>query len=273
MAINKLANTIKVPLKYTQGNFAQRQIKANNLTDTLYKSFENEIKSDYTIFTFSDIFHKIYKIMPDKNLHVVIRTNRSKNYGAYTEYLYDRNKKIIGVGIDLPGIKNSIRTVYIPYLMHEFQHVSDQIFHPKYMARAQSLSCKRLMNNKYERFYDKYYYCIEDCHSEKNKKEILENVKIRTMNFIKKLGIREKLDILQDMRYCLESEIYAYAVEKQTAERLKNKNLSFLKDSLYDMPKHAMFREKIEIVKEIASELIKSERLAHAKRLGMNVEV
>lgn len=267
MAINKLANTIKVPLKYTQGSFAQRQIKANNLTDSLYKSLESEITDDYSIFTFSGLLNKIYQVVPDKNLHFVIRTNRSKNYGAYTEYLYDRNKKIIGVGIDLPGIKNSIRTTYIPYLMHEFQHVSEQIFHPKYMARAQSLSCKRLLNNKYDRFYDKYYYCIEDCHSEKNKKDILENVKIRTMNFIKKHGISEKLDILQDIRYCLESEINAFTVEKQTAEMLKNKNLPYIKDSLYDMPKHAMFREKIEVVKEIASDLIKSERLAHANRL------
>lgn len=266
MAMNKLYNTVRAPLKYTRGSYKERQSKANNLTEEFYRLFENEIKDNYTIFSFSNILDKIYQVVPDKKLYFLIRPNRCKNYGAYTEYLYGKNKDIIGVTIDMPEIKKNIRTAHLSYLMHEFQHISDQIFHPKYIARSQYLSKIRLMNNKYDRFYDKYYYCIDEYHTEKQKKDILENVKIRTINFIKKLDINGKLAILQDTRYCLESEINAYEREKETSQRLKQKGLTIIKDSLYDMPKHAMFREKIEVLKEIISEVIKSERIANAKK-------
>lgn len=271
MAINKLANTVRVPLKYTAGSFKERQIKANNLTEEFYRLFEKEIKDNYTIFSFSNILDKMQKIAPDKKLMFNIKTVRGNKYGAYTEYLYDKKKDIIGVSMDLPGISRSIRPAYLSYLIHEFQHVSDQIFHPKYIARAQSLSHKRLLNKKYDRFYDKYYYCVEEYHTEKQKQDILENVKIRTLNFIKKQNTESKLDFLQDMRYSLESEIQAYAKENETAKRLKDKGLTIIKDSLCDMPKHCMFKEKTDLLKEIIAEIIKTERTAHAQRLEQNI--
>ena len=272
-AINKLSEAVRIPLKYTKGSVAHRQNMANAAVDDFYKLFEQEIKDDYTIFSFENISDKIKKVLPENKLYIEIKNKRSRNYEAYTEYLYNKknNNAIEGVSINLTAIGRSIRTVHIPELMHEFQHITDQIFHPKYLARAQSLSRKKILKtNNYNKFYDKYYYCVEDFKSEKNKKDILENVKIRTINFIKKLGINEKLDILQDIRYSLESEVQAYAKEKAYAQKLKDMGLSYKKDSLYDMPKHTLFREKIEVVNEILSDVIKTERKAHSQRLELN---
>jgi len=270
MFVNKLSNTIKVPYNMVKGSVIQRQAQANQMTDNLYKLFEKDIKDNYALFQFSDIIKKIFEIIP-KNLSVFIKPNRNAKYGAYTENLYNHGRKAVGVAIYLPEISKSVRTAHLPLLMHEFQHVTDQICHPKYASRAQSLNRKKLLNKKYERLYDKYFYCIEDCRTEKAKNETLENVKIRTMNFLKKHSIREQLDFIQDTRYTLESEIAAYKKENEFAQKLKDNNLQFFKESLINVPERSLFAEKIQILKEIGFELIKNERKAHAQRLNATV--
>ena len=167
-----------------RGSVTQRQAQAERMTDDLYKLFDSDIKDNYTVFKFPDIVKKIFEIIP-QNLSVIVKPNRNAKYGAYTENLYNHGRKAVGVAIYLPEINKSVRTTHLPLIIHEFQHITDQIFHPKYASRAQSLNYKKLFNKQYERLYDKYFYCVEDCNTEKAKNEVIENTKIRTMNFLK----------------------------------------------------------------------------------------
>lgn len=271
MTINSLLPSVKIPYKIAKGSVKERQIKADNMAMNLFSSLSEDIKDNYTIISFSDLYKKIYKILPE-NISIMLRSNHSKKYGAYTETLYDRKQKASAVAVALPEIKKTFRPSHIPLVIHEFQHVTGQLFHPKYISRAQAINAKKLFNKKYEKLYDRYYYCIEDCFSEKAKKETLELVKDRTMRFLKKLRFNDQIDYIQDIRYSLESEISAFDKEKQTAKMLKDKDLLVLKDCLKDVPVRSLYREKIELLKEIGFELIKQERIAHAKKLKLEKE-
>jgi hypothetical protein len=261
--------TAKIPYKLVRGDISQRQKQANSLTDKLFESLKKDIADDYTLFSFSDLNKKIYDILPDKNFKIKIHTLNDKRFGALTENIYNKkNKKIDAICIDIPAIKRSIRPLHLTYLIHEFQHVTDQIYNPKYAARAQKININKLYTQKYNNFYDKYFYHRENCKTKKDKRKILDNIKKETLKFLEKYTTSEKLDYLQDTRYSMESEINAYKQEIKTAEKLKKLKLKIHKGTLSDFPKKAILKEKIELIKEIAFEIIKKERTEHANSIN-----
>ena len=147
------------------------------------------------------------------------------------------------------------------------QHVSDDIYHPKYLSRLQSLNKNGLNNKKYDNFYDSYYYCSECIESKQDKKDVLKIIKNRTKKFLRGLCINQKMDYLQDMRYSLISEVEAYKRQKTVAYDLKSKGFMVKEFDLEDYSKNNLFEEKINLLKNLAMEYITKERAKHASRI------
>ncbi len=271
MIINKLSNSVKIPYELVKGSFAQRQAKADKMTEKIHANLFLGLKDDYTIFTFEQLQKTIKDVLPDKNLKVIVQSlseEQSKHCEGLCEVLYNKDKEIRAISIGMGGISESIRSVHIPAFLHEVQHFADDIYHPKYLSRLQSLNKKGLANKKYDIFYDTYYYCPELIESKQDKKDALKIIKNRTKKFLRRLSIGQKMDYLQDMRYSLLSEIEAYRRQRTIAQELKSKGFRIKDFDLGNYPKNGLFEEKIELLKNLALEYMTKERSKHASRLN-----
>ena len=271
MIINKLTPSVKLPLDMIRGSFQQRQVKADNLTKLLFENISSKVKDDYTIFSYGQLQKHIDDILPAKNLKIIIQNLSDSSQAGYygeCETLFNANRDIRAISINLSGIENTIRSAYIPVLVHEFQHVSDNIFHPKFLSRLQSLNKKNLMSKKYDDFYDKYYYCDEYIESKRDKKDVLKIIKNKTQKFLRGFAVSDKMDFIQDMRYSLMSELKAYQEEEISAQKLKSKGILMKDYNFEDYPKAGLFKEKVKLLEDLAIEYIKKERSKHASHLN-----
>lgn len=268
MSINKLIPSVKVPYEIVKGSFEKRQHKSEILTEKLFKNINESIKDNYSIFSYEELQKHIDNILPDKNFKVIIQNMpKSINCDGICEVLYNINGDIKTISISLDGIGNTIRSSDIPVFIHEFQHVTDDLFHPKYLSRLQSLNKKGLSNNKYENFYEKYYYCPELIESKRDKKDVLKIIKNKTKNFLRGYNISEKMDFIQDIRYSLISEIKAYKKQEEIARNIQSKGILVKDANIGDYPSDGLFQAKINLLKNLALEYIKKERAKNNRKL------
>lgn len=271
MIINKLSPGVRIPYEIVKGSFVQRQSKANNLTDKLFENINSDIKDDYSIITYEQLQKYINNILPDKNFKVIVQNLPDEYSGTCSgicEVLYNSKSDIRALSVGLEGIGNTVRSYYIPIFIHEFQHIADDIFHPKYLSRLQSLNKKGLNNTKYDDFYEKYYYCPELIESKRDKKDVLKIIKNKTKKFLRGLNISDKMDFIQDMRYSLITEIEAYKHERAIAGRLQSKGIKIKPFILRNYEKEGLFEEKINLLKTLAMEYITKERSKNTGRLN-----
>lgn len=271
MIINKLSPSVKIPYEIVKGSFKQRQLQANNLTGKLFENINSSIKDDYSIITYEQLQKHINDALSDKNFKVIVQNITDEYIGTcdgLCEVLYNANRDIRALSLCLSGIGNTIRSMYLPVFMHEFQHLADDIFHPKYLSRLQSLNKKGLNNKKYDDFYDKYFYCPEFIECKSDKKYALKVIKNKTKKFLRGLNISDKMDFIQDMRYSLISEIEAYKQERAVAKALQSKGIMIKSLTFEDYAKEGLFEEKINLLKNLAMEYITKERSKHACHLN-----
>lgn len=178
----------------------------------------------------------------------------------YSEFTGQISKTTIDIGT----IKNKIKRVELTTLLHEFQHVADQIFHPKYLTRNQKMANIGLYTKKYDRLYDDLIYNREFPEGKKDKKIILNHLRNKINKFLRGLDSEDKIDYLQDIRYSLISEKHAYKTQLKYAKKLNKKHLKINKEDLENENKNFMFDEKIKLMKDLAFEIIQKNRQKHS---------
>ncbi len=270
MEINKLSNTLIIPYKIIKGSVSQRQQKANKLVEDLYDSIEPYFKDDYSSLSFENLQNKVNSVLPAQDLKVIVMPlseEDAKECGAISKVLYDKDKNAKAVTMELPGKFNSVRAVHLPHVLHEFQHVADDLFQPKLLSRLQKMNKRGLLSKKYDKFYDDYYYCHEVIDCKQDKKDVLKIIENKTRKFLKHFSVSDKIDYLQDMRYSLISEVAAYDSQIRIAKKLTDKNFLIRKYEMDDYPEQYYFGEKIALLKKMISEIITKERQIHRAKL------
>lgn len=124
-----------------------------------------------------------------------------------------------------------------------------------------------LYTKKYDRLYDEVIYNREFPEGRKDKKYILKRMSHKIKNFLRGFGIEDKVDYLQDIRYALISEKYAYSTQRKYAKIMNKKHFLINKKDLENENKIFMFDEKIKLLKNLTFEIIQKERLKHAQLL------
>ena len=270
MIVNKLSESLKIPYLLTRGTVAQRQAKADILTEKLYKNLSEELKDNYTIFNFEQLQKKLNEVLPDKNLKVIVQNlpaEHVEDCEGICEVLYNKNKEVRALSIGMDGISSTVRSIHIPAFIHEVQHVADDIYHPKYLSRIQHLNKSGLNTKKYDDFYDTFYYCSEVIEGKRDKRDVLKIIKNHTKKFLRRLNIHQKMDYIQDMRYSLMSEVEAYKRQRAVAQDLKSRGFMIKDFDLGNYAQDGLFEEKIALLKNLAMEYITKERSKHASRL------
>ena len=261
--LNKLSPHVKLQYSQIRGNFAQRQNKAIKLTEKLYEDILPKFKKGTA--TIQDVQDSVDKVVGKKD-KILVRNNDDSDFDGGSDIFYSKfTGAITKTTLDINSIKNKIRVEELPTIMHEFLHVADQLLHPKYLARNQKMANFGLYTNKYNRFYDSFLYNIEMPEGKKDKAYILRQVRNRTHNFLRRMSTEDKIDYLQDARYCLLSEHYAYQMQAKIAKRLNKKHIPIDKRDLIKENKNFMFQEKIDLLKQMAFDIIKKERQKWAK--------
>lgn len=262
--INKLSPTVKLPFKEVKGSVNYRQSKACNMVGKLYREILPQFNKKEEI-SFAQAKKALKNVLKGQ-IDIPIRKNGySDIFDGGSDILYSEfTGQISKTTIDIGTIKNKIKRVELTTLLHEFQHVADQIFHPKYLTRNQKMANIGLYTKKYDRLYDDLIYNREFPEGKKDKKIILNHLRNKINKFLRGLDSEDKIDYLQDIRYSLISEKHAYKTQLKYAKKLNKKHLKINKEDLENENKNFMFDEKIKLMKDLAFEIIQKNRQKHA---------
>jgi hypothetical protein len=262
---NKLAPQVSLPLANTRGTIKEREIKAKREVDKLYKDLYPYYKKDSLDF---DILQKsVNKIFNNKIKISVCSLDKDETFAASSDIIYSPlTEKITSTTIDIPITNKKILKKDFISILHEFQHVTDQIYQPKYLARNQRMHLNSLYNDKYNFLYDNFIYKYEGETTKAEKKNILKKLKYKVKNFLKGFTVEEKIDFIQDSRYTLMQEDNAYKTQAKYAKILNKKRHPILEEDLVKENKNFMFSEKIQLLTKLGADIIKEERgRLHAK--------
>lgn len=252
-----------------KGSPAERMQKLYTLNNRLYSGIkENLVNTGRNSIDIETLRNIIYSVFPEKKHFSIVKIpkNLTQEMEASADYLFDSHDNIVGHIVEIPLKKKCFAMTDIPTLMHEMTHVFEKMFNPKIMKRSAALSY-RLENgighqvnfNKYNNLYDRLYpidYEVFTTQAEKT--EILKSHREEILKFVRGKSLEEKLDILQNLRYQLGMELNAYQLENEFIDKMtpKGEDLSSLK---VQVDKY-LFKEKIDILKELTFNIIKKER-------------
>ena len=264
--MRNLLPKVSLPYSTTRGTFAQRQDKAIKLVDKLYRDLSPKFgKRGY--ITFEDLIKSVNDVL-EKKINVSIKKCTDPEFDGSSDIIYSPiTGNITGTTLEFFSNNKKIKLKDLITILHEFQHITDQLFHPKYLIRNQQMSKNRKFTYKYNNLYDNYLYAREYPENKKDKIYILKNLRYKIHKFLRKMSTKDKIDYLQDARYTLQMEHQAYSTQLKYAKKMKKKHIPINQyDLIKENPIH-MMEEKINLIKEMAFEIIKKERKKHALKL------
>lgn len=264
---NKLVSAVRLPYIETRGSIETRQIKARQLVERLYENIHDKFENGK--MPIEEIQKQVTSILPPQ-LNVIVQEGYDRHFnGAYSDIIFASNiKKIIGTTIELFSSDHKFNQKSLPILTHEFQHVADQIYHPKYLARVQHMQNSNYATEKYDRLYNDILYIPEFAESKKEKQLILKRIEHKLHKFLRRRTAEEKLDYIQDARYTLEMEHQAYLTQAKYVQKMKEAGIPVnTDDALDNYDEIFMFSEKIQLLKKIGFDIIQKERQKIAKKL------
>lgn len=262
---NRLLDSVKLPYQITKGSYIERQQKADRIVNKIFNDIQGKFKNNELPIT--KMQDCIDKNIP-RHVKIIIKNNEDESYEGLSDILYSpQSGKINATTIEIPTKNNKIKIEDLPTVMHELQHIIDQLYHPKYLARNQDMRNKNLMTEKYINLYDKWIYNEEDPENKKEVKYILTVIKQKILEFLKGKSTSEKISYLQDSKYCLQMEDKAYFTQAKVAKKLNKKHRKVKQTELLKLNKIYMFKEKIKLLNEIAGSIIGKERAIHKSKL------
>lgn len=274
----KLDNQIRLPLEYIKGTEKMRFAYSTQLTHDLFQKISeifviNETESYTTKTTAVSkeiILEKIQEILPQPlNITIanLLDTDKSTPDTQGTTFFgYCKGEEVCTIyqqGIKMPLTENekiSVDNVWI--LLHEFTHVMDDIINPKIEIREMKTLLYKIFPSD---LFHKYINTDDKKLNLFNR--IILNLKLNKQ--MRKLTDEQKIDVLQDMRYVIKSEINAYSnmlkYQKEIDKNLGiNENLKTdeQRSSEYD------FNRKLKFINRKLNRTLIKARKKHTRELN-----
>lgn len=255
--INKLLPTVTIPYSIARGSMQERAQKAERLTDNLYRK---TVHATYDgNISLKVVRHILSKVMPP-NVKILVMENENTFSEGANDFLFNRNNDIYATTLELRTQNGIFPKEHLVDIFHEGRHIADGLFNPKYYGRFQKLEKRGLLDTKYYKLYDEDLYTRECMEFKSDKKIILKLLERKIKKLLRKHNISDKIDILQNLRYDLESERNAFTSQLKYAKELEKKGMIMTDDRGTDFREEFIFDEKINLIKRIAYDLIKKER-------------
>ena len=261
----RLAPSVRLPYSKIRGSLGQRQQAAIDVVDKLcrdlYSKFDKnkELPLSEVQKSIDDIFEKKVKI-------IVKQTSTPEFDGSSDVICSPINGSYTATTLELNSVKGKIKFEDLITIIHEFQHIVDQLFIPKYLIRGQKMTLLGMMTQKYQNLYDKLYK-YEYPTSKADKHKIIKLLEHKIKKFLRGMNISEKMDYIQDARYSLIMEEQAYRTQRKYAKKFHKKHLPINEYELEDEISLHMLKEKIQLLTRLGFELLETERGKHAAKL------
>lgn len=264
--LNSLQPLVKYPLSVVRGCTARRQQKAIELTDKLFQDLYSKYKNNR--LPFEEIARSIKKVTQNK-LRIKVINEKYMDYMGSSAYSIGYNPVINGHILAIDSNKKFLNFSDLITVLHEFQHIADSVFNPKYMARFQYIYGTDMVPEKlYDEFTQNVLYKKGKVRFSKNNNRILKEFKRKTLEFLKDMTAEEKINIIQDSRYFLLSEIQAYKTQHKYAKKLWKKGFDVYEDDLAHVDRELLLTEKVQILKQLGFDIIQQERNRFASNLS-----
>ena len=255
---------IKFSDNFVRGSSASREKLISQLNEKFFESFDVLIRSKNV--TLKDVKKVYHNLLPEKINIDVKKFFNSASYEAAMDYKYDDDENIVGLTIELP-IKNSkISEETLPTIMHENTHLLTTLANPKHTALTQKLYSQGKYGKTYDDWYSGVLYKEEKIDENYTKNDMKQSIIEATQKFLNGQNCKDKVYYLQDARYQLEQELFAYKEQLKFAKRLDKMGRKVKEDDLYDFDKYFFITEKIDILKIMLAEQIAKTRAKIAKR-------
>lgn len=263
--MNKLISQVALPYKSIRGSISDRQRQSIQLVDHLYRDLMPKFKREQ--LPVEQLQISIDNLL-QKRIKIIVKNNTDPEFFGGSDINYSPiSDSITATTLEVPIFKKKIHISNLITILHEFQHLSDQLFHPKYLGRNQFMYRNELYSDKYNKLYDNFIYCREYAVTPKEKQQVIKQLEYKIRKFLKGLSPENKVNYLQDTRYTLMMEDQAYHTQRKYAKKLNKKHLPILEEDLDNENKKHMFTEKIELLNKLIMEIIKKERGKHAAKL------
>lgn len=194
-----------LPYSHCRGSEAQRRQLCEKMLKKTFELLNAELEKSSEIDVIQ-IRKCIKKVLPRKNIILsVSENNQNENY---LNYIIDNDDKIKGYYISLmPNSNGKFDNRYLNTILHEIWHLFELITNPKIGARFNNIDREDL--KIYYSFYTKYIYS----------ENIIGSKKIRSLlkEFMDRFREKDKINILQHMRYDLKGEKDAYDMANKYA--------------------------------------------------------
>ena len=252
---------VKLPYKTVKGSLQIRQDKSSQLVNKFYREIKGRFKNGE--ISLKEIQKCIDELLPN-NINVIVKNLvqdvEDPDLVGYSALNYNSSSKINAITLELLTTENKIRLRDLPSLMHEFTHITDQLYNPKILARCQYMTEKYLYVKDYDNLYESFIYNLEEPESNKEKLFILKRLEQVFKGFLKKLDPKDKINYLQDSRYCTMLEINGYHSQRKFAKQLAKQHVNIDEEDLLNENKNYMFSEKLELLNKLLKDIINKER-------------
>lgn len=252
---------VKLPYKTVKGSLQIRQDKSSRLVNKFYREIKGRFKNGE--ISLKEIQKCIDELLPN-NINVIVKNLvqdvEDPDLLGYSALNYNSSSKINAITLELLTTENKIRLRDLPSLMHEFTHITDQLYNPKILARCQYMTEKDLYVKDYDNLYESFIYNLEEPECNKEKLFILKRLEQVFKGFLKKLDPKDKINYLQDSRYCTMLEINGYHSQRKFAKQLAKQHVNIDEEDLLNENKNYMFSEKLELLNKLLKDIINKER-------------
>lgn len=252
---------VKLPYKTVKGSLQIRQDKSSQLVNKFYREIKGRFKNGE--ISLKEIQKCIDELLPN-NINVIVKNLvqdvEDPDLLGYSALNYNSSSKINAITLELLTTENKIRLRDLPSLMHEFTHITDQLYNPKILARCQYMTEKDLYVKDYDNLYESFIYNLEEPECNKEKLFILKRLEQVFKGFLKKLDPKDKINYLQDSRYSTMLEINGYHSQRKFAKQLAKQHVNIDEEDLLNENKNYMFSEKLELLNKLLKDIINKER-------------
>jgi hypothetical protein len=219
-----------------------------------------------------DVQRSVDKVLGLKGKVHVLKNSESNDFGGQDVLMSDYSEKISALTLEIDTNKKFLKFPDLVAIVHEFQHVVDKLFHPKYLSRYQYMCVNDLYTTKYDSMFEELFYHRIAAKGNKNKKKILKRVEFKFRKFLKSIPPAFRVNYLQDLRYSIMSEDAACKTQLKYARALNKKHHPVIKRDLEDESKQYLYKEKLQIIDRVAAETLMKERyrVAKARKIKKN---
>lgn len=258
----KLNHNITFSLKTIKGSYEMRQSKIEQLCHKLYNELEPQFKNDR--IQLKQINQTINRILPEKTIIRVQKYDKEDlliypNDLAYSYQSYSPYSNVATAhNIKLRDEGKGIKKEDLPIIIHEFRHIADLLYHPKFLLRDQKSNYLYDKYNKdtfiiFDRFVNQYKF---DRICKSNLKRLLRGK-----------TAEEKADYLQNLRYYIMSEDNALRTDYHFAKIMKKHNQNINNEIGCNEANISGYKEAQKYVENLLYRIIKYERKRHARQL------